>query len=197
MWKNSSSVQTSLQRITYYISNQNPSVTHTNIFIFITISLSLMWFSHLFNLIVHVRFFSATQQHDEPVSPSFCLSPVHTLQASLAGVPEPPVNTHLSPCLLYESCTNAATPSAVTLAPTANTFICYQLLAHIYAATICFSSPRVRFNGVISRKTGFSLCLLKKGVQSSVHTGGLQHGACGHLVTSVEPVCHPPSTFYK
>lgn len=153
MWKNSSSVQTSLQRITYYISNQNPSVTYTNIFIFIIISLS--------NVIVHVRFFSATQQHDEPVSPSFCLSPVHTLQASLAGVPEPPVNTHLSPCLLYESCANAATPSAVTLAPTANTFICYQLLAHIYAATICFSSPRVRFNGVISRKTGFSIGLLK------------------------------------
>lgn len=155
-----------VQTSSYYSRNRMPSVTYTNIHTFI-LSLSVVvlqflllpepvflsvcavvnpgccglrvWLRVQADVLIssEVLSFFTTQQYDNPLSfhrVTFC----HTLQTTLAGVPEPSVNTHLSPRLLYESCSNAVTLRAVTLAPTADTFICYQPSTHIYTKTIYF-----------------------------------------------------------
>jgi len=52
--------------------------------------------------LIHPRICFTPQQHDKPLFFILSLSFTHC-QTALAGVPEPCVNTHLSPILCYES----------------------------------------------------------------------------------------------
>lgn len=146
----------------YYSRNWMPSVTYTNIHTFILslccgssiltpsrscFSLSfchgkpwMLWFACVvtcpgwcFNLIWGSFF--TTQQYDKPLSFSLCHFLSHTPD-NFGWCPRALCEHTPFTRLLYESCSNAVTLRAVTLAPAANTFICYQPSAHIYTNTI-------------------------------------------------------------
>lgn len=150
-----------VQTSSYYSRNWMPSVTYINIHTFI---LSLCCGSSI--LTSSRSHFSLSFCCGKPwmlrfacvvMCPSWCFNLIwgsflHNSMISLSFslchfLPHTPDNfgwcpralcehTPFTPPAFYESCSNAVTLRAVTLAPAANTFICYQPSAHIYTNSI-------------------------------------------------------------